>query len=220
MTIWMIILSIQNENVAFLGMYALFLAIYMVFYINEKYKISFQAMTKYLKYIILFIVFALVLFVIPASREFIEDSFFNKIEQIFMPDVSNANGSNERLAIVLYALQSGYGITGIGLGTHGWIASTSEGGFLGFNHFGLNSISSFITLGGVPFYVICVLVYSWLLCNISMEDRTLFWFVAIAIIVVASSIYTVIFTSYISVIWLALSVVVFAMTKSRLKGNL
>lgn len=219
MSAWMIVISTQNDNVAFLGIYAMFLVLYILYYVGNRYKLSAKAVMKYLRYFLLLVAVVALLFIVPQTREFIVDDLIYRLNLILAPDVANANGSNERLAIVIYALQQGYGLTGIGLGAHGWVAS-ADVGFLGFNHFGLNSISSFITLGGVPFYVLYVLLYSWLLWRMDTHNRNWLWFMAIILIVAVSSLYTVIFTSYISAIWMALSVVVFIMTKHKLKGDL
>ena len=219
MTIWMWALSAYNDNVAFLGIYAMLVVIYIMYYTNIKYGVFVEILAKYTKYIVMICMGAVILLSIPVSQDYIINVFFDKIGRITQFKISDVNGSNERLAIVAYALQNGYGMTGIGLGTHCWLGSVEEN-YLGFAHFGLNSISSFIMLGGIPFYSIWVLIYSWLLWKLNLDERGKIWFVAIILIVIVSSIYTVIFTSYVSAIWLALSIVVFAMTKVAIKGNM
>lgn len=219
MTIWMFVLSAYNDNVAFLGIYTMLVVMYIMYYTNLKYAVFTKILAKYTKYIIMICGVILIILSIPVCRNYIWDVFFDKIGQVFQFKISEVNGSNERLAIVAYALQNGYGMTGIGLGTHGWFGSVKES-YLGFAHFGLNSSSSFIMLGGVPFYAVWVLINSYLLWKLNINERGKIWLVAIIFIVIVSSTYTVIFTSYVSAIWLALSLAVFAMTKITMKGNI
>jgi cation transport ATPase len=132
-------------------------------------------------------------------------------------NASDTNGSNERLAIVAVAFQKGFGWhLGKGIGSWQW----SKSGLLGFRHFGLNSIYAFVTLGGIWFYICYTFAYAWILTKICKRRiNSKFYYIITIICIVIVSIFTVIFTSTTSTIWLSMIFATFAMIQDKIANN-
>lgn len=138
--------------------------------------------------ILLVLAYALV----PAFQIFVTDQYSSLFEMAASSrDIgSSANGSNERIAILAYALgmQSTWGV-GLGIGASGLYAA----GFLGFHHFGQADMGSFLVLFGIWF----VMAYLWLfvressapLCDGGPRRRTVLYLL-LACIALMAMIYT------------------------------
>lgn len=102
----------------------------------------------------LILVYALV----PAFQVFITDQYSSLFEMAANSrDIgSSANGSNERISILAYALRmsSTWG-AGLGIGASGLYTA----GFLGFHHFGQADMGSFLVLFGIWFVVGCLWLF-------------------------------------------------------------
>lgn len=213
----MLIFSTYNENMALFILLPLFGFIYILLkndWINHN---IFNKIVGYGKYI--FIAFFLIVIagLLPGIGEYIQSELFNRISNIFLFDVSLANGSNERLAIPMYALINGFGwMFGSGFGSWG----IHLGGFLNFNHFGLNSAGSFIALGGIWFYISYCSLYASTLKEICYRNvaKGNLWFVSM-VVIVGLSVYTTIFTSAVSVVWLALTFSIFGEMKKEIMND-
>lgn len=117
----------------------------------------------------------------------------------------NINGGNERIAIFMYALQNGNGFNlGLGLGMYNW----THGKVAYFNHFGLSSIGAFTLLGGVWFYLAIVKLYADMANKLFNSYKSNIITVVVMLIVIILSVYSNIFTSTVSSIWILLTFMV------------
>lgn len=219
LVLWMMILSTKNDNIGFIVVVAFFVASFIVLNAIWEGKLKRQSFIRFFITVFLLLFVTIVVFSFDNSvGDFINDTVLFKINKLIHATGETAMGSDERLAIVRVAFGNGYAWTvGLGLGSHYWTADSAA--FLGFSGFGQNSISSFITLGGVGFYMLVCIWYSWVLwtaCN-EKKDKLFFFFILISIIVL--SIYTIIFINPISMFWYALIVMVFiVLKKSKRRG--
>jgi len=211
---WMAFLSTQNDNLSFGFILALMLGSYVIMssiWEGKKFAI------KIIKYIILTICVLFIILNIPAVNVFINDILLGRLDLMFIGlNSSSALGSNERLGIVSYALEREFGWSfGIGLGSSRWVANVGES-VMGFTHFGLNSISSFVMLGGMLFYSLYVCFYSWIIWKMEKYKNDYLFLVIVILQVVVASFYTIIFISFVSSIWFCLSMSLFALTKHEI----
>lgn len=215
--IWMAFLSTQNDNLSFAFILALMLGTYaLMSAIWEGKKLP----IKIIKYTILTICVLAIIFSIPAVNAFINETLLERLNLMFAGlNSSNVLGSNERIGIVRYALKREFGWSfGIGLGSYRWVANAGES-VMGFAHFGLNSISSFVMLGGMPFYILYVFFYSWIIWKMEKQKNDYLFLVIVILQVVVASFYTIIFVSFVSTIWFCLSMSLFALTKCEIISN-
>lgn len=172
--IWMAFLSTQNDNLALAFILALMLGTYaLMTAIWEGKKLP----TKIIKYTIWAICVFVIIFSISAVNEFINEVLLERLNLMFISvNSSNALGSNERLGMLYYALAREYVWSfGIGLGSYRWVANVGES-VMGFTHFGLNSLSAFVILGGMPFYILYVCFYSWIIWKMDKQKMIIyFW---------------------------------------------
>lgn len=215
--IWMAFLSTQNDNLSIAFILPLMLVTYaLMSAIWEGKKLP----IKIIKYAILTICVLVIIFSIPAVNAFINEILLERLDLMFAGlNSSNVLGSNERIGIVRYALEGEFGWSfGIGLGSYRWVANAGES-VRGFTHFGLNSISAFIMLGGMPFYVLYVSFYSWIIWKMEKQKNDYLFLVIVILQVVVASFYTIIFISLVSSIWFCLSMSLFALTKHEIISN-
>ena len=218
MSFWMLLLSTKNDNMALFGIYAFVLFAFLIMY--EKWKHDIGRRVGFLKFFPLLGGLFLVVILNPTINEFIHNQVFRRLSDI-LSAVNNpdAIGSAERLAIVQAALKHGGGWGyGLGIGAYDWTGKGEQ--VLGFMHFGINSISSFITLGGIGFYIVCDLMISWFLWRTDKNTKDYLYFVFVIIFITVGSIYTAIFTSYVTLTWSALLIVVFSMMKNKIQRKI
>ena len=211
----MLIYSRLNENMALFVLLPFFGALYLLLETEWKSQKISKKIIKYGRYIILFLFLAFVIFQFHGIGDYIRNELSTRINKIISFKVFETNGSNERLAIPFYALANDLGWR-FGRGFGSWQIHLS--GFLGFRHFGLNSAGSFIALGGIWFYISYCSLYASLMkemCYCYVQNRKL-WFVCMAVIV-ALSLYTVIFTSAVSIIWIAFVFSIFGEMKKEIE---
>lgn len=134
----------------------------------------------------------LVYALVPALQIFITDQYFSLFEMTASSrDIgSSANGSNERIAILAYALgiPSTWGV-GLGIGASGLYAA----GYLGFRHFGQADMGSFLVLFGVWFataYIWLFVRESSVLVRDSSSKHKAALYILLSCVVVMAMIYT------------------------------
>ncbi len=202
-TIISLLLSTLNDNNSIFILYVLFGMYYMfkkVFYNNSKFS---SIVTKMVLSIISIVVVATIIMHIPSINNYIKNDLLSRIDSVMNASSSDALGGNERLAIVEYSFNKGFGWK-YGLGIGAWPFTKPD--FLGFPHFGLSSIGSFIALGGLPFYIITILLYTFILLPKKGSQQTnKIDMLIIMMLMVILSIYTAIFTGSIIMLWIALS---------------
>ena len=150
----------------------------------------------------MFISVILITAYIPTINKYVEKEVYGKIDSVINATSTDALGSNERLAIVKYSFEHDFGKNnGLGLGV--W--PFTQPNFLGFQHFGLSSIGSIISLCGIWFYLFLLLFYAYVFSTNEKKSLiTKIDFIIVILITVALSIYTVLFISALITFWFAL----------------
>lgn len=215
--IWMAFLSTQNDNISYAFILALMLGTYTLMSATWEGK---KLPIKIIKYTFLTICVLVIVFNIPGVNTFINEILLERFRLMFVGlNYSNALGGNERLGIVYYALEREFGWSfGIGLGSYKWVTNAGES-FMGFAHFGLNSLSAFVTLGGMAFYILYVCFYSWIIWKMDKQKNDYLFLGIVILQVVVASFYTIIFTSFVSSIWFCLSMSLFTLAKNDIIFN-
>ncbi|MCR1840681.1 hypothetical protein [Murimonas intestini] len=189
----MVIMSQYNDNVGYyieLVVFAVFYAL-TVFFKEPDYR---SKILHIIKYLVLFILIILVAFSIPTLREFIEDTVQKRLVRGFSYKSIGAYGSNERLAIVDYAIhKKSTWLFGLGIGAAKWV----ESDVFGFAHFGISSMGSYILLSGLWFYLVYVIGYSYGCYKIIFSDhknRFAVYLVLVGLVIFLSN-YTALFNN-------------------------
>lgn len=155
----MAILSQFNDNIGFYFMLGIF-AICYVASLNLQDRDIRKKITQFWGYIIIIFFVSLVLFNIPSLNEYINSVVSDRIYRLFNYNriSGGASGSSERLAIIEYAIsQPSTFLLGKGVGSTMWIQANR----FGFAHFGINSIGSYMLMGGVWFFLTYVMFYAY-----------------------------------------------------------
>lgn len=208
-------ISTMNDNIA---MFVLMPAIFFMYFIMcelfaNGWKNALISWVK--KYGLFFCVLLFTILMIPATRDFINEYVIIRLKMVFNvnSEIYQINGSNERLAIVLDALSSSSGwLFGKGIGS----ASYGGGDFWGYAHFGLSSIGAFIMTGGIWFYLFYTLYFAnafSLLIGSKRNAKVIFMISALLIVVY--SIYTIIYTSFVTTIWVILLFIILGIANHR-----
>lgn len=121
---------------------------------------------------------------------FLDDNVFNvyKMSAEAWNLGTQANGSNERIAIIMFALAKlSTWLCGTGFGNSAVYAE----GYLGFKHFGQADLGSIMILGGIWFTIVLIYTYIKMLNTIAKDNKKNKWVgLGIAVIFILSIIYT------------------------------
>lgn len=165
---FIIVASSYNDNK---GQY-IFLVITLLIYgwIIYRKKSNIEKLKKGLLLSVLILFFILILGVIIEKIPLAAGVYDNSIQKL-ADTISNINKSNgrmvaggaERFYLVSYAFKYYDGFTsGYGLGSFWWLTENA----LGFPHFGLADLGTFLILGGLFFVVPCYFIYFYLYSHI------------------------------------------------------
>ena len=202
---WSLSLSLKNDNKVLFVLLPAILCIYYVLRLKwAKFDIG-RRLFKYSKYIMLFIVVIVILQSNPFIKKILNEQVFTKISRIvFYHKADSVYGGNERLEIINYAVRErSTWLIGKGIGSSAWI----EVGAFGFGHYGLSSMGAFLVQMGIWFTTIYIILYSYMSSiMINRMDNTKMSRPRISIIIIfiisALAVYSPIFTSYTSSIWI------------------
>ena len=199
----MLFISTHNDNTAMF----LFLPLSMLLRVIIKdYNKAVGVIKKYFKYFfiaaITILAIRLSLFV-PSIKAVLEDYLYRRFFDMLNYNTVGVAGSNERLAIVEFALsvrESYY--FGQGFGTEIFGEHIAHG----FKHFGLSSIGSTIYVAGIWYYLIQLITYYKAFVGEIIQKRKLNIIIKalILILVFCLSVYSPIFISFSSIIFLTL----------------
>ena len=161
----------------------------------------------------LFVAAGVAYLLVPEVRDFIEGNLF-KLLGGMADSVSlgaDASGTNERVAIVGYALSlpETWGV-GSGFGASGLY---TEGAF-GFNHFGQADFGSLVMLGGIWFYLMLMALYTYMLARICVPRNARRKGALVAVIIVIllmGTLYTQCFTKVNCMVCIVLLCMAFGM---------
>lgn len=214
MFIWMLFISIKSDNMGIFMVFLAFIASYSLVLVSSKNKNLVKKIMSYSKYIVLGILVIIILLSIPSINKYVNEDIAVRVYDTFFKVDSNAKGSAERVAILRVFLERGYGLSlGLGVGKFDWTTSYNEL-VLGFSHFGISSMSSFIVLGGIWLYILCDIFITLCAQSPLIKNR---WscFILYCFLITFCSFYTASFTSYISMIWIELILEIFSLTASE-----
>lgn len=185
----------------------------------SKIQLKIKPLISIVAIVILFIV---VIRLIPALREYINDTVMTRLTAMFADsNNSRVNGSTERLAIAYYGLENTWGwLLGKGIGSVKW----QMPGAFGFNHFGLSSVGAFINIMGIWFYLMYCLFFSSVIYEITdsliKTEHKLVRFGFIYLIIVLLSCYTYLFTGTRLIVMLTMLLIIIFLTVEKKQGYL
>lgn len=197
----MLIISTRNDNTAMF----LFLPVFMLLRgVIKDYKKATDVIKKYFKYIIAFITIIVAIrlsLFVPSIKAVFEDYLYRRFYDMLNYNTVGVAGSNERLAIVEYALsiKESY-FFGQGFGTEIFGEHIAHG----FKHFGLSSIGSTIYIAGIWYYLMQLITYyKAFVCGMAQKSNNIIKALTF-ILIFALSVYSPIFISFSSMIFLTL----------------
>ncbi len=217
---WHFILSTQNDNMTIYMLTAIFFAAYLfldMYWRNGSLK---GKVMKWLKYALIVGVVIVSVLCIPVVRNFVLGKVMDRIYKFGAITSTTAHGSTERLGILLYSFENGFGYKlgkGIGYFSFGG-GDLGTNADLGFLHFGISSMSSMIYLLGLWFYLFLVFWISKIYQRLTRESADLF-FPVILLIMLFITFYTTNLTSITMSVCLMLLFSVFAMMRERIKTS-
>lgn len=195
--VWNIILiviilaiSLANENKAGFILLPLCILLYWFSGSEKKSKrLNRVVVTVCLGPILVFMLYTFV----PAVKEFIDHNVLKLLVmmQTSLHIGSSALGSNERIAIMGYALGNmKTWLTGTGFGS----ASYYQSGYQGFMHFGQADFGSILILGGVWFLILMIMAYQRMFMRIVGVPKNKMLQLGVTIILIITVVYTQCFT--------------------------
>lgn len=212
LVVFSIYISRLNEN-SFFAVY-LFILLFCYYMIKPKYLFGNKSYLLFSKsiYPIIAIIFLLVMYSLPVPKVSNGD-FISKVVIAMHPDMERTGG-NERILILWYSIKQGFGLKfGTGIGANLWNGNGVK--YLNFSHFGLNSISTFVTLIGLPSFCIYLLRFAKYFEVVFDIGKDKLMFSLIAILLLISTFYTTIFSNVIIIIWFSLTIYVFVLLKNK-----
>lgn len=152
----MLVISSQNDNTAMF----LFLPLSILLRgVIKDYNRAVGVIKKYFKYVIIAIIAVGAIrlgLLVPSIRAVFEDYLYRRFYDMLNYNTVGVAGSNERLAIVEYALSTRESyFWGQGFGTEIFGEHIAHG----FKHFGLSSIGSTIYVAGLWYYLMQLITY-------------------------------------------------------------
>ena len=166
----MLLLSIRNENLMIYILLPCFFAVYWFFDMYWSDRKLTKKMKRVMIAIALVLGLSMLVFRIPFVREQYLPIITARISRVvfFGSGLYSVSGSNERFAIAQFALSTSKGwFFGHGVGMVEW----GEEGSFGFHHYGLNSLGTFINLGGIWYFLIKLLLYSTIAAIFAYDNR-------------------------------------------------
>lgn len=211
--LYTIIISILNDNKAVYFELLLFIIIYFSLNrnLNIKRKMRRRAIYPYLGLFLLMVFILVIYYVIPSFRELLNSNLLYAIN-LFLEATRSESvfgyGSAERVYTIIHAFTKYDAIRfGYGTGAYIWQAGTA----LGFTHFGLADLGSFLCLGGIWFTIFVLVFFLLCLIDITAINRDKINQTIMFLILLALFFYSQIITSNTLCIILACIMIVFGM---------
>jgi hypothetical protein len=217
---WHFVLSTKNDNMALYILTVLFFASYVFMDMHWRNYSVLVNIAKWSKYILAGVVAVVVVFSISSTREFILDGVITRISKLgTVTSSSRSSGSTERLSILLYSFENGFGYR-MGKGIGYWPLGGDDGQNIsgGFTHFGLSSMSSMVYLLGVWFYLFFVIWTSKIYQGLCKKNDKI-WFIVIFLIMLFLTFYTSNLTSAPISVSLMLLFTVFGMMEESIRED-
>ena len=186
--------SLLNDNKAFFILLPMALLIYFFMGLD----LSKKSMTRVFTVIAILLITAMLMivfnssFLVSLTDTLVDMANFSRVAL----QTGAGNGSNERIAIPIYALKkSSTWIFGMGIG----VADYYRSGFLGFNHFGQSDMGTFLVFFGVWISVLIFIYFLKIYERIIMPSnykRSAFVSFLMILLFVLMMIFTQIITNY------------------------
>lgn len=206
-----LVLSTQNDNMTLLFILPVF---FLLFYLQKAQWSGRNPGIKFLrmlKYIVPIAILLVIVVQLPTISQFIYEKVIGRIERMLHYSSTGIAGSNVRTAAVVYAFTEGKGwLLGHGVGAWPFAEGAAEEFFHGFSNFGLNSMSTFLMLGGIWLYLSSVGLFAQYLYMVTYRNKKIGSYYIICLgIVILFTFYTVLFNSFQSMLWLMMTFIVF-----------
>lgn len=212
------ILSTQNDNMALLFILPAFLLLFYMQKAQWSGRNTGSKILKILKYIMPIIILIIFAMQIPSISDYIDKKVIGRMERMFRYNYTGILGSNVRIAAFVYSFTNGKGWTlGYGVGTWPFAEGVTEGFFHGFSNFGLNSMSTYLMLGGIWLYIASVALFAhFLYMAFYKKNRTGGYYVICIGVTILFTFYTVLFNSLQSMLWLMMTFISFGLCKDNI----
>ncbi len=207
---WMLYISTLNDNkTLFIIMPFYLLSYYIIQTTNETVVKNLNKLIKLIPSVILLVVATIfILNAVPTLASYIQDYIIEAGMKFVTLGKNGGRGSIERITIAIDALKSKYGwLLGKGLGASATLEA--NGKYLGYVHFGMSSIGTMITLGGIWFYLSVCLFYTHFFYRfIKLRKKSFARLLLCFFILMGLTMYTPIFDLPVSMLWTCLTFVV------------
>ncbi len=214
----MLILSTQNDNMSLLFILPMFLLLFYLQKAQWSGRNTGAKILKIFKYVLPIIIIIIFFVQIPSISNYIDVEITRRIERMLRFESIGIWGSNVRTAALVYSFTKGKGWTlGYGVGTWPFAEGVVEKVFYGFSNFGLNSMSTYLMLGGVWLYIASAALFARFLYMASYKkNRTGGYYVICIGIVILFTFYTVLFNSLQTMLWLMMTFISFGLCKDNI----
>ncbi len=204
---WMLYISTLNDNKTLFALIPVYLLLYYIIHAtNETIIKNLSRFAKLLPIgILLVIAVIIILKTVPALVSYIQDHIIESALRLATLGKMGNAGSIERITIAVDAIKDGYGlILGKGLGAAA-VAWLSEN-YLGHRYFGMSSIGTMTTLGGIWFYLsICLFYTHFFYRFIKMQKKSFARWLICLLLLMGLTVYTAVFESPVSILWTCLT---------------
>ena len=170
-----LIISILNDNKAIYIELILFMVLYICLnqQLNLKNKMDWKRLRVYFIIFCAALLTILMYFVVPSFKSLLDNNLLYAIKLFWMAAKSElvlGYGSAERVYSVIHAFTKYDAIHfGYGTGDYVWQAGVA----LGFRHFGIADMGSFLCLGGVWFTISTMALYFWCVLDLSEMKKNI-----------------------------------------------
>lgn len=210
--LWMLYLSSKNDNKTLFILLPSFLLAYYILRNADRMNGIKKVLSKVGKIIGSFTLVAIIAVIILSSfaevREYFSKIVLQSALTLATQGRMGSSGSIERLTIAVDSLSRARGwLFGDGLGAAA-LSEAVSGHYRGYRHFSMSSIGTIITLGGIWFYISYCIIYTKAFSMfINNKRRLLLCELIIFVLLVGLSIYTPLFETEISMLWLCFTFV-------------
>ena len=207
-------LSMMNDNMSYFIMVPLTVFVFYYHKVIISNDNPSKKMTRGFGVIALALAVVIIAPHIPVVDDYIQNHLNFRLNSVLLRGGTTVLGSNERLAIAQRAFTEGYGWgLGSGFGRYTW----TQAGTLGFIHYGLSSLGSFIVQNGIWHFIIHMSVFVFIFHTLytSNRRRSIASVLVVTAYVLFLTFYTVLFTAQITALWTMFMFASFSLAKGN-----
>lgn len=213
---WDFVLSTYNDNMTVYMLTVIGLTFYIILRMHWTGFSIFRSF-NWIKYAALFFFGVIILLFIPAVQDFLFNTVFSRVTRLFSVTATSSFASAERLSIILSSFDQGFGYSfGEGLGFSPLREGDDTNPLIGFQHFGISSMSALIYLTGIWFFLFLVFWKTLIYRELSRSRDKVFHFITI-LFVLFISFYTTLFTSLNTTVFMIFIFVVYCMMEESIR---